>query len=63
MWRIMKILLLGNGFDLEHKLPTTYRDFLDFCKSVIAIYTSADCENAKYQYLIKSKFIKQLFYI
>lgn len=26
----MKILILGNGFDLAHKLPTKYLDFLDF---------------------------------
>lgn len=27
-----KILIIGNGFDLAHGLPTTYRDFLDFCR-------------------------------
>lgn len=26
----MKILVIGNGFDLEHGLPTKYKDFLDF---------------------------------
>ena len=26
----MNILLIGNGFDLAHGLPTTYRDFLSF---------------------------------
>lgn len=26
----MKILILGNGFDLAHNLPTTYNDFLSF---------------------------------
>lgn len=26
----MEILLIGNGFDLEHDLPTHYKDFLDF---------------------------------
>lgn len=26
----MNILILGNGFDLAHGLPTTYKDFLDF---------------------------------
>ena len=26
-----KILIIGNGFDIAHKLPTTYEDFLDFC--------------------------------
>ncbi len=29
-----KILLIGNGFDLAHGLPTSYKDFLDFCKMV-----------------------------
>ena len=36
----MKILLIGNGFDLEHGLPTAYRDFLEFCKRVNVIYTA-----------------------
>ncbi len=26
----MKILMIGNGFDLEHDLPTKYTQFLDF---------------------------------
>lgn len=26
----MKILVLGNGFDLAHKLSTRYTDFLDY---------------------------------
>lgn len=26
----MKILIIGNGFDLAHKLPTSYSSFLDF---------------------------------
>ena len=26
----MKILILGNGFDLAHRLQTTYKDFLRF---------------------------------
>lgn len=29
-----KILLIGNGFDLAHGLPTTYHDFLDFLKRI-----------------------------
>lgn len=27
----MEILIIGNGFDLEHNLPTTYQSFLEFC--------------------------------
>ena len=23
--------MLGNGFDLDHNLPTGYKDFLHFC--------------------------------
>lgn len=30
----MKILVLGNGFDLDHNLPTSYMDFLNFCNYV-----------------------------
>ena len=28
----MNILVLGNGFDLAHGLPTKYSDFLEFAK-------------------------------
>lgn len=38
MWinekRGKSILILGNGFDLAHNLPTKYSNFLDFCKIV-----------------------------
>lgn len=30
----MNILLIGNGFDLAHGLPTTYKDFMKFLKAV-----------------------------
>lgn len=35
----MEILIIGNGFDIEHNLPTSYASFLDFCKKVRRIYT------------------------
>ena len=35
----MEILLIGNGFDLEHDLPTSYPDFLKFCEKARRIYT------------------------
>lgn len=35
----MEILLIGNGFDLEHNLPTTYIHFLKFCEKARRIYT------------------------
>lgn len=38
----MNILVLGNGFDLAHGLPTRYINFLIFCKIVDRIYSSAD---------------------
>ncbi|WP_081647088.1 AbiH family protein [Butyrivibrio sp. NC2007] len=28
----MNFLIVGNGFDLAHKLPTSYTDFLFFLK-------------------------------
>lgn len=36
----MEILLIGNGFDLEHDLPTTYSQFLGFCRMVEYIFES-----------------------
>lgn len=38
----MNILLIGNGFDLAHNLPTSYTDFLDFCKMIKAVYDVED---------------------
>lgn len=38
----MNILLIGNGFDLAHKLPTQYKDFLDFCKKIEEIFVNAE---------------------
>lgn len=34
----MNILVLGNGFDLAHSLPTSYKDFLAFCKKIQTLY-------------------------
>lgn len=36
----MNILLIGNGFDLAHGLPTYYNDFLGFCQGTRRIYNS-----------------------
>ena len=30
---IMNLLVIGNGFDLAHHLPTRYTDFLKYCKN------------------------------
>ena len=35
----MNILLIGNGLDLAHGLPTRYTDFLEFCKRTKEIFT------------------------
>ncbi len=44
----MDILLIGNGFDLAHGLPTKYHDFLDFIRIVkdIVIFNKK-CEKIK----------------
>lgn len=34
----MNILVIGNGFDLAHGLPTKYTDFLGFCEAINKIY-------------------------
>lgn len=34
----MNILVIGNGFDLAHELPTKYTDFLEFIKSFTDCY-------------------------
>lgn len=33
------LLILGNGFDLAHGLPTRYADFLEFCNTLKALST------------------------
>lgn len=35
----MNILIIGNGFDLAHGLPTKYDHFLDFCERTRRIFT------------------------
>ncbi len=34
----MKVLIIGNGFDLAHGLPTSYADFLEFAERFQKIY-------------------------
>lgn len=65
----MKILVLGNGFDLDHNLPTSYKDFLNFCDYALHIdflkdepfdkLTEAQWEYAKL--LKKNKKIRDTF--
>lgn len=42
----MNILMIGNGFDLEHDLPTKYTDFLKFIKDFNQAYYSPSNEAA-----------------
>jgi hypothetical protein len=42
----MKILIIGNGFDLAHGLPTKYVDFLGFCKNRKNRIDSNDCDKS-----------------
>lgn len=37
-----RILIIGNGFDMAHGLPTSYKDFLEFAERYIRIFTFAD---------------------
>lgn len=44
----MNILLIGNGFDLAHKLPTKYEDFLEFCCRARRIFTYEENKDVNY---------------
>ena len=56
----MNILMIGNGFDLEHGLPTKYTDFLRFVKSFQYAYISAKA-NPPQTYMIKDEYLKLIF--
>lgn len=43
----MNILVLGNGFDLAHGLPTKYTDFLDFLKVIKQVINIKDPHDVK----------------
>ncbi len=40
----MNLLVVGNGFDIAHDLPTRYSDFLDF----MTLYISRNYQNWQY---------------
>lgn len=42
----MNILVIGNGFDLAHGLPTKYRDFLEFVKVIKQVIRICNGENS-----------------
>lgn len=39
------VLIVGNGFDLAHELPTKYIDFLEFCRRVEAVWSFGGGDN------------------
>ena len=43
-----KILMIGNGFDLAHGLPTSYKNFLKFCEIInnFFLYQTVNTETA-----------------
>lgn len=47
--RGINILIVGNGFDLAHGLPTKYMDFLHFCRRVQMIWRFGNREQSKMQ--------------
>ena len=51
------LLVVGNGFDLAHGLPTSYADFLDFSCRLMRIYTYMVCDDEK---LAKKYFEKSI---
>lgn len=46
----MNILLIGNGFDLAHGLPTLYKNFFDFCIKAKVIFTIIDGRGSNLYY-------------
>lgn len=59
----MTTLIIGNGFDIDHDLPTRYKDFLDFVKEINRNILRKEAE-IKSQYLADTKlktYVKELF--
>lgn len=54
-----KILMLGNGFDLANGLPTTYKDFLEFCKYASAIYEDDSLNPAPFEKDYENKYVSK----
>lgn len=54
----MKILVLGNGFDLDHNLPTGYKNFLYFCLYITRKTTGQDYYNKLTS--VQKKYIERL---
>ena len=61
----MNILVIGNGFDLAHNLPTKYMHFLEFTKTFIECYRKEKRNEIDWAYWDESnkinKYLKKLF--
>ncbi len=55
----MEILMIGNGFDLEHGLPTKYTDFLQFINRFNHAYINAHRPGKVFE--IKDEYLKHIF--
>ena len=51
------ILILGNGFDLAHGLPTKYSHFLEFCRRVNIIWSYGSSNDEKMINVFKEQLI------
>lgn len=58
--RYMNILLIGNGFDLAHGLPTKYTDFLEWVKLQWKLYDVTGVLEI-FDYVIQNKWISYFF--
>ena len=56
----MKILLIGNGFDIEHGLPNRYAQFLDFVKEFQTTFIALKNNTLKPED-IQNDYFKSLF--
>ena len=58
----MNILVVGNGFDLAHGLPTKYKDFLDFIEVMKILVSNNDInkKNQKINEISKEKYNKHV---
>lgn len=56
----MNILMIGNGFDLEHDLPTSYPKFLKFVVNFRKAYKAAN-DTPKRLDDIEDEYLKQIF--
>lgn len=54
----MNMLVLGNGFDLAHNLPTRYTNFLEY---VIKQRDLGEVEHTRIYELIQKKYMDRLF--